>query len=98
MNIDIDTRKSPLITFVGVRCDERGYCCVARDERTGSVFGQRACDEHLAPLVLEATRTFSLPVWIVAAARCAELAPSRPSSPAQTSRPAPCTSGAEVDA
>lgn len=97
-DIEKDTRKSPDITFFGIRCSERGYCCVARDERMGSVFGQRACDEHLAPLVLEATRTFMLPAWIVSAARCEELAASAASLAGRTSRPAPCTSGAGADA
>jgi hypothetical protein len=71
MTIEVDARKSPLITFFGTPCGVRThgqtktqyarmsrYCCVARDERTGQVFGERACASHRFVLTLEATRTY----------------------------------------
>jgi hypothetical protein len=95
--IEKDTRKSEGVTFFGVPCPTNRYCCVARDERNGVVFGHHACDLHLAPLLREATRSFTLQSYdlqLDALAESEAKDASALSLLARTPRRGPCTSGA----
>lgn len=86
--IEVDARKSDGITFFGIRCEARRYCCVALDTRSGNVFGTHACKDHVVPLVLRAydavvasraTSALRAPNVVSLAALASPLAP-RPSA------------------